>query len=1214
MSVWFTSLLPACCGAGERARWGVCLLAVRCLAALIALLLAVDVPGRAVGVEPPPPAPVSKPAQPAAAVAAFDPPPVDYERDVKPLLAKRCVACHGALQQKNGLRLDTAASLRRGGESGPAIVPNQPAASLLMQVVTGEAGFRMPPAGDGTPLTANEIDLLRRWIAGGAAAPANEQPPASPTEYWSYRAPIRPTLPTWLASGEKPALRRWTRDPLDALIAVEHDSRGLVPRPAAEPAVWLRRVTLDLTGLPPTAEELNEFAADSGPDAAERLVDRLLARPAHGERWGRHWMDVWRYSDWYGSRNINEIRYSQRHIWRWRDWIVQSLNGDRPYTRMVQEMLAGDELAPADPDTLAATGFLGRNWYKFDRNVWMFETIEQTSQAFMAATFKCARCHDHKFDPLTHDDYYRFRAIFEPHDVRTDRLGADGETEKDATLGQVLKVGVARVFDKQLDVPTYVFERGDSRYPDEKRRMEPQVPAVFGVGTLQITPVALPAEAFYPALRPDVADGLTAEASERIAAAIVEWQKRRLAVTVAHTAAMQAEVAAQAATARAAQTAGPATAQAATAPAATGPMSPVAAVAPFYSTRFAAAEPAVWTPLSGTWLWEEGKLKQTQVTTFATIVLRKTLPEQCVIRLRYRPLAAGKIRSIGFSYDYVDNGQSQDVYTSTGDERQTIQAFHRTNGQQVYPAAGIVPVMLKVGQEAVIEAQIRGQQLVLKLNGEQRLVYSLPTPRRSGQFALWVHDGAAEFLELEIAPIARTIDDLRREARTADQAVAQQEKKIATARAAAASLEARLAAERAKHAPTADAGRSVALTQAASQAHYAVLLAQREEELLAAEHALAEARLPDNEQKVAAARAAVEAARRLRDMPDGKYEPLGEPFPATSTGRRLALARWLADPRHPRTSRVAVNHIWLRHFGQAIVPSVANFGLNGDRPSHPELLDWLATELSDSQWEMKRLHRRLVLSATYRMSSQEGDDADAQAARRIDPANRWLWRMNGRRMEAEAVRDSVLAAAGLLDRRPGGPEIPENQGQTVFRRSLYFRLTPNEKMRFLESFDAADPNACYRRRESVVPQQALVLMNSPLAIEAARTLAADIASEVERAEDGGGAANGGAANGNAANGVAPNGAAGMEGRLDVIRARWVTAAFVRVLGRGPTAAEMRECREFLAEQSRAASQPAGPVFPAGPPIRRPPAADPAQRAFEDLVHVLYNHNEFVTIR
>ncbi|MFM7071246.1 MAG: PSD1 and planctomycete cytochrome C domain-containing protein [Planctomycetota bacterium] len=1105
---------------------------------------------------------------------------VDYQVDVKPLLSKRCGACHGALQQKNGLRLDTAAAMRVGGESGPAIVPGKPADSLLIQAATGEAGFRMPPAGDGTPLTVAEIGVLRRWIAEGATAPADEKPPESPAEYWSYRAPTRPSLPPQLSLEEHSDFRRWVRDPVDAFIRTEHVRLGLTARPAAEPAVWLRRVMLDLTGIPPTVEELREFSADERPDASERVVDRLLARPTHGERWGRHWMDVWRYSDWYGSRNINEIRYSQRHIWRWRDWIVRSLNHDRPYTRMVEEMLAGDEVAPSDPETLAATGFLGRNWYKFDRNVWMFETIEQTSQAFLAATFKCARCHDHKFDPLTQDDYYRFRAVFEPHDVRTDRLGADGETEKDATLGPVLKVGVARIYDKQLDVPTYVFQRGDSRYPDEKRRMEPQVPSVFGVGGLQVAPIALPAEAFYPALRPVVAEGLIAEAASRIATAESELAKLRSTAAAARAAATQAE----AATAN-------------TGVSNTSATNTSATFTPFYSTRFAAAEPAVWNVLSGNWRWENSKLTQTQVTTFATMVLRKTLPEQCVIKLRYRPLAGGKIRSIGFSFDYVDNGQSQDVYTSTGDDRQTIQAFHRIQGQQVYPSAGIVPVMLKVGQEAVIEAQVRGQQLLLKLDGEQRLAYTMPTPRRSGQFALWVHDGAAEFLELEIAPIARTLEDVRREARMADHAVALQEKKIVSARAAAVALKARLAAERAKFTASATENERSALIQAASRAHHSVMLAQREEELLAAEHALAETRLPENEKKVAAARLSVEQARVLRDSPDGKYEPLGEPYPATSTGRRLALARWLANSRHPRTSRVAANHVWLRHFGQALVPSVANFGLNGDRPSHPELLDWLATELSRSDWEMKPLHRRLVLSATYRMSSQEGGDAVAETARRVDPENRFLWRMNSRRMEAEAVRDSVLAAADLLDFRQGGPEIPEGQGQTVYRRSLYFRLTPNEKMRFLESFDAADPNACYRRRESVVPQQALVLMNSPLAIDAARTLADDIATEID-------------SNSVLAGDTEPV----LESGSELATVGRITRAFERVLGRRPTAAEIRECRDFLAEQSKAASQPAGPVFPPGMPIRRPPAADPAQRAFEDLVHVLYNHNEFVTIR
>ncbi|MFO0903951.1 MAG: PSD1 and planctomycete cytochrome C domain-containing protein [Pirellulales bacterium] len=1079
----------------------------------------------------------------------------DYLQNVKPLLAKRCYACHGALQQKGGLRLDTAAALRVGGESGSPIASDSPDASLLLKVVTGEAGFRMPPANEGAPLTAAEVDLIRKWLQAGAPAPPNEAPQTPPAEHWSYRAPQNATPP--IAADD-----RWSRGPVDAFLLHAQRQAGVQPRPVASRATLLRRVTLDLTGLPPAADELAEFLSDEEPDALERVVDRLLARPSHGERWGRHWMDVWRYSDWYGSRGGNEIRYSQRHIWRWRDWIVDSLNHDASYLQMLQWMVAGDELAPTDPGALAATGYLGRNWYKFDRNVWMFDAVEQTAQAFLGVTLRCARCHDHKYDPITQEDYYRFRAIFEPHDVRTDPLRGDTPHDKDATLGPYPREGVSRVYDKQLDAPTYVFQRGDSRYPDEARRVSPGAFEVFRAGALAVAEVDLPPAAYYPALRPEFSSTMVAAAETQVAAARRELDKKQQAAAQADAVARQAEAAAK---------------------------SPTPSPAPpLYRTSFAASDAAAWKPISGQWAWERDRLVQTQVGHFATLLLQQpTLPNQFRVRLRYKPLAAGAYRSIGFSYDYLDQGNSQDVYTSTGDAQQTLQAFHRVNGQQVYPQAGIVPVKLQVGVEATIEAEVRGAQVILSLNGEQKLQYPLPTPRREGKLALWVHSGAAEFLELEIAPLAASLDDLQREARTAQHAVVRQTLQVATAQAELASLQARLVAERIQYGL--DSGDAAAAAQTASRASAVAHLAKLAEDRCEAEFACEEARrlnaagpLAEAEKKRATVAAEIASAEARRDQPDGKYEPLGALHSRRSTGRRAALARWLATPRHPRTSRIAVNQLWLRHFGQALVPSVANFGLQGEAPSHPELLDWLAVRLEDAAWQMKPLHRDLLLSAAYRQSSDEG--ADSEDARRIDPQNRLLWRMNVRRMEAEVVRDSVLASAGLLDARSGGPELAESEGQTVWRRSLYFRLTPNEKMKFLETFDAADPNACFRRRESVVPQQALVLMNSSLAFDASRSLAAELSAQAPSREEAG-------------------------------QSQFIDAAFRHVLHRTPTAAESAACLAFLTEQATA-STAGETTFSAapGPAPKRPPATDARQRAREDLVHVLYNHNDFVTIR
>jgi hypothetical protein len=341
--------------------------------------------------------------------------------------------------------------------------------------------------------------------------------------------------------------------------------------------------------------------------------------------------------------------------------------------------------------------------------------------------------------------------------------------------------------------------------------------------------------------------------------------------------------------------------------------------------------------------------------------------------------------------------------------------------------------------------------------------------------------------------------------------------------------------------------------------------------------------IADAETKRTAATKTFETAKANAAKEDGNYTPLGPSYPSTSTGRRLALARWIVDPRNPRTARIAVNHIWLRHFGQALVPSVANFGLNGERPSHPEMLDWLAAELMDHGWSMKHVHRLIVLSNTYRQTSipaaSSSRDADA------DPDNRFLWHMNSRRMESEVVRDSVLSVAGQLDLTQSGPEIPEADGQTTHRRSLYFRSTPNEKMQFLELFDQANPNECYRRQESVMPQQALALGNSALLLNQSRLLAKSVSDEVGLADE------------------SPRVAA------------FIHAAFEHVLSRPPRAEEVAVCERFLRTNTDLHLSGSKTAFSAasGPNVTAA-ASDPHQRARENLIHVLFSHNDFVTIR
>ncbi|OYW20299.1 MAG: hypothetical protein B7Z55_07500, partial [Planctomycetales bacterium 12-60-4] len=413
-----------------------------------------------------------------------------YETDIKPLLLRKCTACHGPLKQEAGLRLDAAVGILKGSADGPVLELSQPAQSrLLARVRASDPHERMPPEGEGEPLTSAQIELLSRWIVAGAPAPDDEPVLNDPREHWAYRQPLQRALPENLPA-------EWSETPVDRFLADSFRSAGLTPVDIADKATLLRRVTFDLTGLPPTRAELLEFLADDSPSNWNRVVERLLESPAYGERWGRHWMDVWRYSDWDGYGK--ELRGSQRHIWRWRDWIIESLNSDKGYSQMVVEMLAGDEIAPQDDDTLRATGFLARNYYKFNRNNWLDNTVDHTAKAFLGITMECAKCHDHKFDPVAQTDFYAMRAIFEPHEIRADVLAGQPDIELD---------GLARAFDAKPEVPTYLFVRGNEKQPVKENPVAPGIPGIFET-ELKPTPVPLPVTTYYPSLKPYVLNAL----------------------------------------------------------------------------------------------------------------------------------------------------------------------------------------------------------------------------------------------------------------------------------------------------------------------------------------------------------------------------------------------------------------------------------------------------------------------------------------------------------------------------------------------------------------------------------------------------------------------------------------------------------------------------------------------------------------------------------
>ncbi|WP_165252273.1 PSD1 and planctomycete cytochrome C domain-containing protein [Paludisphaera soli] len=1066
---------------------------------------------------------------------------IDYLKQVKPILATRCYSCHGALKQKSGLRVDSVKALVEGGASGPAIEPGRSDESPLLDLIAEEGDSRMPPPGDGEALTAEQVALVKSWIDQGAAAPADDAPEPDPREHWAFRAPIRPPVPT--ADGAA------ARNPIDAFLASGWSEKGLKPQPRAAKGLLQRRVYLDLIGLPPTAEEQAAFLNDDSPDAYEAMVDRLLAGKAHAERWGRHWMDVWRYSDWWGLDA--ELRNSQKHIWRWRDWILESLDADKGYDQMVREMLAADESHPDDPDRLRATGYLARSYFKFNRNSWLEEVVEHTGKAFLGLTFDCAKCHDHKFDPISQNEYYQFRAIFEPYQVRTDQVPGQLDFEKD---------GLPRVFDCNLDAPTYRFDRGNEARPITTQPLKPGVPSLLAWADLEIQPVALPPTASRPGLRPFVIEDQLRAARSRVEVAEAEFLKAGVDLEAIEAGSASAIAGADDGNGRS------------------------------FRDDFSTPRPDAWDRAGAAWNHEGGKLRQDDPREVRSVLRTKaTHPADFRATVRFTITGGEPWRSVGLAFDSAE-GREVLVYLSAHENGSKLQVAPQRAGVSSYPAGGSRPRPVKIGEPYELTVSVQGPLMNVAVNGEPALAFRLTDERAPGAIALVTYAAEAEFTFLEVAPLpagerlvevgepsykgATVLDRARARATVA-------EKALAAARSLPESLTARAAAERARRpGPADDDAKSLAVE--ASRAERREALARAEEALARLELQVS-AKASDaakEAEKREGATAAVAAARKALEEPGESYTPIRGAlkavesptdteapsvlsFPETSTGRRTALANWLTDRRNPLTARVAVNHVWARHFGKPLVATVFDFGRKGARPTHPELLDWLAVEFMEDGWSLKRLHRRIVLSDAYRRSSSSAD-ADA-ATLAADPENRMYWRMNPVRMEAQIVRDSLFHLAGELSDQFGGPPVPHTEVMSP-RRSLYFVHSHNDHNKFLATFDDARVRDCYRRDESIVPVQALALWNSGLSQTMARKIEARMAARLGDASD----------------------------------STFAEEAFRTILGAPPTAEERSACEQALADLKSS--------------LRKRDASDVDRRAREILVQSLLNHNDFITIR
>jgi len=1066
---------------------------------------------------------------------------VDYLTEIKPLLREKCFACHSSIKQEGGLRLDAASLILNGGDSGPSYIARSVKESLLLERVIDDDDNRMPPAEAGARLTAEEIAKLSEWIEAGAVAP-DEAIPEPPSRHWSFLPPVKADVPNIQAE--------WIRSDIDRFLAAEHHRIGVRAVGEASREMLIRRASLALTGLPPTPSERQAFLDDKSESAFENAVDRLLESPRYGEHWARHFMDILRYSDpsGYGT----EIRDGRKHIWRWRDWIVESLNEDVGYDQMIVAMLAADEVSPEDQSSLRATGFLARNWYKFNRNVWLDNTVEHSSKAFLGLTVNCARCHDHKYDPIEQTAYYRMRAIFETYDVRDEPLQSTSTTSENGIL--------VRTYDAHLDRKTFTFLLGDENRPDETP-LQSGLPDLFG--DLAVEPVSLPLYAWYPALQPENLDKALKDSQAEITSAESELKTARTALAVARK--------------KLAEFQDPKTVPMTAA----SPATSIEPETPVLTDGFSKLNLDQWEVDSGEWTVKEGKIIQSNGATKQHRLISMTNhPRDFRAKLKLRITGGERYQSVGIGFD-VNGPAMNAVYLSVSGSKVQFTS-QGNNGVWQYPTSGQSQLPIKVGQDYSLELVVKDQLLNVLVDGNLRVAYNLPE-RKAGRISIWAFSATAEFDQLDVTtlppeielaratgePISTpkkfTWDELQLEVTVAEAAERFAIAHHQTTQSAATALEARIASETTKYGLTLGNGNTLAIAAGTESRQLAVhqlseQVAQAQLKIAQAQQKLKGTSATDQNKTKSELQAAekqlIKTKKKLAtaqgDLESGAsdYEPLGPQYPKTSSGRRLAFAKWITSRENPLAARVLINHVWLRHFDAPLLERTFDFGLRSEKPRHADLLDWMAVQFMEDGWSLKKLHKRIIMSGVYHLSSSSNEATPATLA--ADPDNEALWRMNARRMEAEVVRDSVLMLGNSLDLTMGGPPIQHTMGQTTPRRSLYFRQDKESQMTFLSLFDGAKVNECYERKTTVAPQQALAMFNSPIAADQARKIA-----EAYHTKHG---------------------------------SEYVCTLFEHVLGRKPSDTEQAECTQFLIELKN------------------------STKARRQLVLVLLNHNDFVTIR
>ena len=954
-----------------------------------------------------------------------------FEKSVRPLLTQRCYTCHNASAgvTRAGLALDTKEGWMTGGKNGAAIVPGKPDKSLLIKAVSyTDSNLQMPP---GSKLSDDQIAALKLWVQSGAPDPRTAVGGGKPRltgmtdkarSHWAYQPIRKQAVPVI----KDKLLKPWVKNPIDAFVLAKLQSRGMTPSAPASREALIRRASYDLIGLPPTVEEVRAFLSDRSPNAYEKVVDRLLASPHYGERWGRHWLDTARYGDTRGYVNNGKDRYEGYQYpfaWTYRDYVIRSMNEDKPYNQFVLEQIAADKLPGIQPNDprLAALGFLtvGKRFQNPDDTI--DERIDTVTKATIGLTVSCARCHDHKFDPIPTADYYSLHGIFasiiEPGEKPVVAVNGDSTQRADfdaklADLAGQNRDVIYRIVKRasqqfQQHAEGYLLViaqpgRGTARYDIAKKyglwpldrdvignlRLNPQDPVLGPFAQLARLPQAT-FEQRAAVLLPAMLRDARRQVNPLVADALRDLKVKSLE-DVAHA----------------------------------------------YGQLFAQAYQA-------SDAFYEGRTKQTQAvspsrqTTANAVDLGASVPP-----VNGQPEIGRRVLAVN---------RAPEMSSALAEIIETPLPFP--------PAASLATPEQQVdffGERTVT----KGGQAAINLNNQtaNRLLFGA-----IGELRL-THPGAPGCAMI-VADSPRARDSY-----------------------------VYIRGERNKKGPI--------------------------------------------------------VPRRFLEVLSG---PDRKTF--TEGSGRLELAQAILSPQDPLPARVEVNRVWMYHFGEGFVSTPDDMGNQCETPSHPELLDWLSAWFSENNWSLKKLHRLITLSSAYQQSS-----ATNPAYALKDPGNRLLWRANLRRLDFEAIRDSMVMLTGKLDETLGGKPVNITDEPYTYRRSCYGYVDRNTLSDLLTQFDFADPDMANTHRIStIVPQQALFFLNSPMSVDVARQVVAR--SEVASAAD------------------------------DAAKVRSI---YLILFQRSPKPAEVQWATDFLQSATRIAS----PAAPSRPGAKRQPSARPITRKIQ----------------